>query len=226
MFGLAPANPSLWFSAAGEVLARKLAAAIPAAAAPPCDYLSASDPAHRLATALAAHDPATHVHSQRVAHFSRLIAQALDLESVVVESIALAGLLHDVGKIGIPHTILHKRGLLTAHEWSVMRSHAEQGAAILAHRPRLIPLIPMVRSHHERWDGHGYPDRLAGPAIPLGTAIIAVADAFDTLTSTRPYKPAQAHAAACAEIRDCAGTQFHPEVVAAFEYALADSAEG
>ena len=169
-----------------------------------------------LAATVDAKDPYTHNHSRNVARYARMIAETLGCSPDEVEQIELAGLLHDIGKIGIPDHLLTKPGKLTPEEWAVMQTHAERGAVILATHPALAPIVPLVRHHHERWDGHGYPDGLKGEDIPLGAAIIGLADAFDTMTSDRPYRKAMPVEEAIAEIRRCSGTQFHPRVVAAF----------
>lgn len=167
-----------------------------------------------LAAAVDAKDPYTHNHSRQVAANSRRIAQALDLPADEVELIELAGLLHDVGKIGIPDRVLQKPDKLDLDEWAMMRRHPDLGARILADNPTLAPLVPLVRHHHERYDGHGYPDGLAGDGIPLGAAIIGLADAFETMVADRPYRQAVPLSQAIAEIVQCSGTQFHPRAVA------------
>ncbi len=127
--------------------------------------------------------------------------------------LALAGQLHDVGKVAIPETILQKPAALTAEEWDVMRTHPAVGADVVSRIPALRPLAPVIRAHHERWDGQGYPDQLTGEAIPLGARILAVADAYQTMIVDRPYQPARPPAGALAELRRCAGSQFDPQVV-------------
>jgi len=169
-----------------------------------------------LAAVVDAKDPSTHQHSRRVATIARLIAQELGLPQHEIEEIELAALLHDVGKIAIPDAILRKADKLDAAEWSIVSTHPSLGAQLLAGHPQLRRIASLVRAHHERWDGQGYPDGLRGDAIPLGAAIIGLADAFDTMTSDRPYRPALSPAEALAEVRRCRGTQFHPAVVDAF----------
>jgi HD-GYP domain-containing protein (c-di-GMP phosphodiesterase class II) len=124
--------------------------------------------------------------------------------------IRLAALLHDIGKIGIPETILRKPGSLTGEEMLVMQRHPDIGARILEPVPYFANLVPLVRSSHERWDGRGYPDGLAGEEIPLGSRVIAVCDAFHAMTEDRIYREALALPAAVTEIERCAGTQFDP----------------
>jgi putative nucleotidyltransferase with HDIG domain len=169
-----------------------------------------------MAAAVDAKDPSTYHHSRRVATIARIVAQELGLPRPEIEEIELAALLHDIGKIAIPDAILRKAGKLDAAEWSIVSMHPSVGAQILAGHPQLLRIASLVRGHHERWDGQGYPDGLRGDAIPLGAAIIGLADAFDTMTTDRPYRPALSPAEALAEVRRCRGTQFHPAVVDAF----------
>jgi len=169
-----------------------------------------------LVAAVDAKDPFTHNHSWQVAAYSRTIAEALGLPPREVELIELAGLLHDVGKIGIPDRVLQKVDQLNGDEWAMMRRHPELGAKILGDHPALAAVVPFVLHHHERCDGHGYPDGLVGDAIPLGAAIVGLADAVDSMTSSRPYRRAQTLAAAIEEVQHQSGTHFHPPVVAAF----------
>lgn len=177
-----------------------------------------------LAAAVDAKDPTADGHSAQVAAYSRRIAQALELPAAEVELIELAGLLHDIGKVGVPARMLQKADRLDPAEWAVIQRHPDIGAGILAESPLLAPLVPMVRHHHERYDGQGYPDRLAGEAIPLGAAIVGLAEAFETMIAGRAYYPAITIDAAIAEIVQASGTQFHPRVVAAFLRTL-ESAE-
>ncbi len=178
-----------------------------------------------LAATVDAKDPYTHDHSRKVARYARLLAEAMGCPPEEVEQIELAGLLHDVGKIGIPDHILRKPGRLDPEEWELMKAHAPLGADILAAHPALQPIVPLIRHHHERWDGKGYPDGLHGDEIPLGAAIIGLADAFDTMTSDRPYRRGMPIAAAVEELVRCSGTQFHPEVAATFRRLLEESPE-
>lgn len=169
-----------------------------------------------LAATVDAKDRYTHGHSVRVAHYARAIALTLELPAPEIERIELAALLHDIGKIGVPDAILLKPDQLTADEWLVMVRHAQVGADILADHVALTPLATLVRHHHERYDGRGYPSGLTAEAIPIGAAVIAVADTYDTITTDRPYRAALVPEAARAEIVRCAGTQFSPGVVQAF----------
>jgi putative nucleotidyltransferase with HDIG domain len=168
-----------------------------------------------LANALEAKDPYTRGHSERVAGVGRLIALELGLDADEVAAVAEAGLLHDIGKIGVPEGMLQKPGPLTAEEWQAMRRHPVVGAQIIAPFEVFARSAPLIRHHHERWDGSGYPDGLAGPAIPLGARIVAVADVFDALTSGRPYRTALARDAGLSQLLDEAGRSLDPSVVRA-----------
>ena len=166
-----------------------------------------------LANALEAKDPYTRGHSERVGAWSRRIALGLGLTSTEVETIAQAGLLHDIGKIGVPEDILRKRGALDAAEWSVMRRHPLIGAQIVSPFECLAGAAVVIRHHHERRDGSGYPDGLIGEAIPLGARIVAVADVFDALTSERPYRSALCRDEALEQLVTEAGTLLDADVV-------------
>jgi HD-GYP domain-containing protein (c-di-GMP phosphodiesterase class II) len=157
-----------------------------------------------------------HDHLGDVAHLAVLTAQALALPQHEVTRIQLAAELHDVGKTAIPDTLLNKPGKLDAEEWEFMRGHTLTGERILRAAPSLAHTADLVRSCHERYDGNGYPDGLAGDAIPLGASIIAVCDAYDAMVTDRPYRSAMPVADAIAELRQCSGTQFDPAVTAAF----------
>ncbi|HTJ60913.1 MAG TPA: GAF domain-containing protein [Candidatus Saccharimonadales bacterium] len=169
-----------------------------------------------LAAAVDARDPYTRSHSARVAALSRIIAVEMQLPPDEIRRVQLSALLHDIGKIGIPDAILNKPAALTTEEWVIMKTHAPLGASILAAVEPLADLVPIVHAHHERFDGAGYPDGLAGDAIPLGAYIVSAADAYEVIVSKRAYKAAQSVDFAVAELRRCSGTQFHPDVVAAF----------
>jgi diguanylate cyclase (GGDEF)-like protein/putative nucleotidyltransferase with HDIG domain len=169
-----------------------------------------------LAATVDAKDSYTHGHSERVAAYARAIALTLELPQLEVETIELAGLLHDIGKIGVPDAVLQKPGHLEPDERALIEQHADLGARILADNSALRPLVPLVRHHHERYDGGGYPSGLRGEEIPLGAAIICVADTFDTMTTDRPYRRAPGLEEARREIVRCGGQQFDPRVVAAF----------
>jgi len=173
-----------------------------------------------------ARDQTPGAHLRQVSHIALRVGIALGLGSEEACRIELAATLHDIGKIGIPDSILRKPGRLTAGEWGHMRTHSAAGAGIVLRFPGLDALAPIIRGHHERWDGTGYPDRLRQDAIPLAARILAVVDAFGAMTSDRPYRARIDREAALEEIRRCSGTQFDPHVVQAFERVLAlDSAE-
>jgi diguanylate cyclase (GGDEF)-like protein len=157
-----------------------------------------------------------HEHLSDVARLTMLTAERLGLPDHEVTRIELAAELHDVGKTAIPDTILNKPGKLDAEEWGFMRGHTLVGERIVRAAPSLSHTADLVRSCHERFDGAGYPDGLAGAAVPLGASIIAVCDAYDAMVTDRPYRSARSSAEAVAEIRRCAGTQFDPVVAEAF----------
>src|SRR5437764_11688008 len=171
-----------------------------------------------LASALESKDTGTRAHSQRVQSYATALAKAVGEEAVVRDPSTPYGfLLHDVGKIGIPDGILLKPGPLSAAERRRMQTHTVLGEAMLSGVAFLKGEgLKIVRSHHERWDGGGYPDGLSADEIPLGARVFAVADALDAMTSNRPYRRALAWTAACDEIMREGGKQFDPHVVAAF----------
>jgi diguanylate cyclase (GGDEF)-like protein/PAS domain S-box-containing protein/putative nucleotidyltransferase with HDIG domain len=173
-----------------------------------------------------ARDHLTGQHSHQVAALALQLALALGWLASEAQMLARAGQLHDVGKVAIPETILQKPGPLTAQEWDIIRTHPVVGADVVSHIPALRPLAPIIRAHHERWDGQGYPDQLAGEAIPLGARILTVADAYLTMIVDRPYRPACTSAAALAELRRCAGSQFDTQVVEALVRHLREPEEG
>jgi len=173
-----------------------------------------------LISALEARDPCTRDHSSKVAHFAVRLGRELGLAPDRLYEVHLGGLLHDVGKIGIPDSILLKPAGLTRSEYEVMKSHAVLGARILAGIPGLEAVSDIILSHHEMYDGRGYPAGLAGDEIPLGSRIIAVSDTYLSLTESRPYRPGQPRAKAMKEIRRVAGRQLDPDVVDALERVL------
>jgi diguanylate cyclase (GGDEF)-like protein/putative nucleotidyltransferase with HDIG domain len=173
-----------------------------------------------LAFAIDAKDHYTQGHSQKVSAYAALIAEALDLSDLEVEEIRLGGVLHDIGKVAIPENILNKNGPLNPEEWETMKSHVAFGARILDPLTPLARIREMVLHHHEFFDGSGYPRAMAGEEIPLGARIIAVADAYDTITSDRTYKKARAAAEALAELQRCANAQFDGKIVEAFVRAM------
>ena len=167
-----------------------------------------------LVAALEAHHSATSDHSAAMAEQSVRVAERLGCDGPACELVRWAALLHDLGKLAIPQEILDKPGALEPHEWDLIRTHPDRGAAILARVPEVEDLAAAVRASHERWDGCGYPRGLEADRIPLAARIVAVCDAFDAMTADRPYSPAIPHAAAIAELVECAGSQFDPDVVA------------
>jgi putative nucleotidyltransferase with HDIG domain len=169
-----------------------------------------------LSAALEAKDPYTRGHSERVGAWSRRLAERLGLRADDVERIGQAGLLHDIGKIGVPESVLRKPGPLDDREWEVMRRHPVVGAQIVAPFEILAGIDTLIRHHHEHYDGTGYPDGLCGEAVPLGCRIIAVADVYDALTSDRPYRQAWTHEQAMVVLFDQAGRLLDARVVAAF----------
>ncbi|MBN9120443.1 MAG: HD domain-containing protein [Planctomycetes bacterium] len=172
-----------------------------------------------LAQAVELRDDYTGNHTQRVTRYATMLGEKLELPEDQLELIKIGGPLHDIGKIGIDDAILRKPGRLTGEEYAIMQSHTVKGAEILSSVPEMGPIIPIVRNHHERWDGTGYPDRLAGEQIPLLARIVAVADAFDAMTSNRPYhenKKGKPPAWAFGEVERQLGRQFDPTAGAAF----------
>ena len=169
-----------------------------------------------IASALDAKDPYTHGHSMRVTLYSIILAKELNIKSNELEMIETAGLLHDIGKIAIPSAILCKPGKLTDDEFTIMKSHPVNSERLIASIKKLHEISPGVKHHHERWDGRGYPDHLAGEDIPYSARIIAIADTYDAMTSTRSYRKALPHEIAIEEIKKCAGTQFDPQLAQKF----------
>ena len=165
-----------------------------------------------LAYALEAKDKYTSGHSQRVADFSMAIAKEMGLKQESIEKIKLAGLVHDIGKIGVMESVLNKPGRLTEEEYKHVQKHPEIGERILAPVANTDEILKLVRSHHERYDGTGYPDGLKGIQIPLCARILAIADAYEAMTSERPYREAMSDKEAQAKVERGAGSQFDPEV--------------
>jgi diguanylate cyclase (GGDEF)-like protein len=165
---------------------------------------------------IAARDLGTGAHSERVRIYAMAIARAYGMPEAELRDIEHGVMLHDIGKIGIPDSILLKPGPLSPDEWKVMRTHPEVGRRVIQDIPFLAGAVPIVHHHHERWDGTGYPDCLRGGDIPLGARIFAVADALDAMTFDRPYSRAVSLEAAREEIARCGGTHFDPAVVSTF----------
>ena len=153
---------------------------------------------------------------QRVAELAAIIGRKLGLSDDEIEKTRIAGLVHDIGKIGIPEAILNKPGRLTVGEYDQVKTHCETGERILRPVVDDAETLSMVRHHHERYDGRGYPDGLKGEEIPIGARILAVADTYDAMTSERPYRKAMATELACLEIEQSSWTQFDPRVAGAF----------
>ncbi|MBI4284417.1 MAG: diguanylate cyclase [Chloroflexi bacterium] len=179
---------------------------------------------YALAAAVEARDPYTYGHSRKVSEYAVAIASRLSLPANQVATLRAAGLLHDVGKIGIPDSILNKKGPLTEDEWVLMKSHPSRGVEIVRQVAELNDCLPSILYHHERFDGSGYPSRLQGEAIPLGARILAIADAFDAMTSLRPYRRRQPTAQeAVEELRRFSGTQFDAMLADIFFQILAST---
>ena len=175
-----------------------------------------------LLTALTERSPDLGGHLSSVAELAERTARRLGLSAEEVERVRHAGELHDAGKVAIPDAILSKPGPLNEDEWGFVRRHPLIGERIVRSAPSLSRVAELVRSTHERFDGTGYPDRLEADAIPLGSRIVAVCDAFDAMTSPRPYAAARTAEEALDELRSCAGTQFDPAVVETFRVVVAE----
>ncbi|HVD12590.1 MAG TPA: HD domain-containing phosphohydrolase [Gaiellaceae bacterium] len=173
-----------------------------------------------LSNALEAKDAVTSQHTEEVVRLAVAVAAELGIDLDGVQSVELGAVLHDIGKVRVPEAILNKPGALTEEEWEVMRTHPEVGEQILRPIQSLQSILPIVRHHHERWDGTGYPDRLAGSAIPLGARIVAVCDAYRAMTEDRPYRAALDETEARNELEQGAGAQFDPDCVQALLRAL------
>ena len=173
-----------------------------------------------LLSTLSERQPDLHHHVHDVAEMAIAVGRELEMTPEELDEVGRAAELHDVGKVAIPDAILNKPTALNANEWSFMRRHTIIGERILLSAPALRPVAWIVRSSHERWDGGGYPDGLAGDEIPLGSRVVSVCDAFDAMTTDRPYRPAVSEQTALSELASCAGSQFDPNVVAAFARAL------
>jgi len=178
-----------------------------------------------LSRAIEARDPYTRGHSDRVTEIAEAIARRLGWDEERLELLQLGGPLHDVGKLGVSEEVLAKPGRLDEEELAQIREHPKLGARILLRIAALRGALPYVLYHHERWDGAGYPTGRAGEQIPLEARVLAVADAFDAMTSDRPYRPALDREDALAEVARCAGTQFDPEIVRIFLELFAERAE-
>jgi len=166
-----------------------------------------------LGSALETRDVETQQHALRVAHYCNLMADTIGItDATMLQNIRWGAFLHDIGKIGVPDTILRKPGPLTESEWEIMRTHPEIGRRILASIPFLTGTVPIVYCHHEQYDGSGYPRGLRGETIPLHARIFAIADAMDAMLSDRPYRKALSFADARASVLEQSGKQFDPEI--------------
>ena len=178
------------------------------------------DHVYALAATVDARDPYTYGHSKRVAATSEMIGRAARLSRDELAHLRGAALLHDIGKVGIPDATLGKPSTLTEGEWEVIKQHSTEGARIVSHVKALAALVPIIKHHHEWYDGTGYPDGLKGERIPVGARIISIADAYDTMTTRRPYREPVSREEALGELRRCCGTQFDPMLVGMFGEAI------
>lgn len=166
-----------------------------------------------LANAIEARDSYTHAHMKRLSDYAFALAVELNWDQTQLEALEFGAILHDIGKIYIPEAVLCKNGKLSDDEWTEMRKHPEVGARMIRDIPYLASAVPMVLYHHERWDGNGYPEGLGGEDIPVSARLLSVADAFDAMTSDRPYREALSADVAYQEIVDGSGKQFDPNMV-------------
>jgi HD-GYP domain-containing protein (c-di-GMP phosphodiesterase class II) len=172
------------------------------------------------------HDPDSLGHAERVTALALRIAEALRAGAERVDAIRAGGPVHDIGKLGVAAEILRKPGALAPNELAEIRTHPVRGARMLERAAAFQRGLACVLHHHERWDGTGYPDGLAGDEIPIEARILAVADAYDAMTSDRPYRAALRHEEAVAEVERCSGSQFDPRVARAFCREVSDTLEG
>ena len=179
-----------------------------------------------LALAVEAKDPYTKGHSERVAFVAIELAKKLSIDARTLERLRIGALLHDIGKIGVPESILLKAGKLTDEEFDIIKKHPAAGETILKPIGFLADILPIVRHHHERYDGRGYPDGLAGEDFPLLARIVQVADTFDAMTSNRPYRDSLAEKTVIKEFKKCSASQFDPAIVEAFLEIINDLPEG
>ncbi|HET7567227.1 MAG TPA: HD-GYP domain-containing protein [Gaiellaceae bacterium] len=177
---------------------------------------SALEAVETLNATVDAKDPYTAGHSQRVQRIALALGAELGLDAEKLDALRFAGLFHDIGKLGVPDAILTKPDRLTDDEYELIKRHPDDGARIVGRLHRLHDAVPAIRHHHERWDGRGYPGGLAGDEIPVEAAVVGLADAWDAMTTDRPYSPARPLEDAAEEIRRNRGTQFAPAVVDAF----------
>jgi diguanylate cyclase (GGDEF)-like protein/putative nucleotidyltransferase with HDIG domain len=171
---------------------------------------------HTLAATIEARDPNTYGHSRKVSSYAVSLAEAIGLPSEKVAVISTAALLHDIGKIGIPDEVLNKVDKLEPEAWELIRDHPKLSTTIVGHVVSLVSCLPAILHHHERWDGNGYPSGLKGDEIPIEARVLAIADAFDAMTSSRPYRSKLSYKKVLQELKKCSGSQFDPELVDAF----------
>jgi HD-GYP domain-containing protein (c-di-GMP phosphodiesterase class II) len=169
-----------------------------------------------LASALDARDPYTAGHSRRVSEYSLAIGKQLDLTQEQLDDLRIGALLHDIGKIGVADKILQKAGALNNEEFALLRQHPTIGRRILEGVKGFHPYLPVVELHHENWNGRGYPNGLEGASTPLQARIVKVADAYDAMTSDRPYRPGMSSAEAVSRMEQACGTEFDSVIVKAF----------
>jgi diguanylate cyclase (GGDEF)-like protein/putative nucleotidyltransferase with HDIG domain len=178
--------------------------------------VATQDQVYALAATVDARDPYTYGHSQRVAEIAMSIGKQIGLSAEDLDKLHAAALLHDIGKVGVPDSILTKVGKPTPEEWDIIRKHCAEGARILGYVRELSTLVPIVLHHHEWYDGSGYPAGLKGLEIPSGARITSVADAYDTMVTKRPYRDVMSKRDACQELKRYAGVQFDPVIVDAW----------
>ncbi len=176
-----------------------------------------------LAQAIDERDPFGTGHAQRVTELAEAVATRLRWDEQQLAALRIGARLHDVGKLLLPHQLLVKPGALNAHEWAQIRAHPVVGSTLIAPVMAARPALPCVLYHHERWDGDGYPTGRRGRVIPAVARLVAVADAFDAMTSERPYRDALTPHSALLEIERCAGSQFDPELASAFVAVCAEA---
>ena len=176
-----------------------------------------------LAGAIEARERSTPAHAQRVQAYAVALARSMNFSREETQAIRVAALLHDIGMLAIPECILWKSAPLTDEELEMVRRHPKVGADILESVPFPLPVAPLIRSHHERWDGRGYPNKLEGEAIPLGARIVGVCEAFDVITSTSSYKSPLPYEMALREMEAHTATQFDPRVIEALKASISEA---